>query len=152
MIKQFFLISHSPSLNNLIQLYIGRSFHLWKDSEILPWLERNANSCLNEVDRNPSMVQDYEDKRKKRYQGTPRNIYRHILLSDIKDATATLPQVRNTYPLHSTDEKTFIKCRNWLMPQSCLSILYHPWSRFRATAGLIEPTILLQQPANWKED
>lgn len=84
--------SHSPSLNNLIQLYVGRSFHLWKDAELLPWLERNANNCLNEVDRQPSIAQDFEEKRKKRYQGTPRNIYRHILLSDIKDATATLPQ------------------------------------------------------------
>ncbi|XP_046447172.1 transcription factor 25-like [Daphnia pulex] len=84
--------SHSPSLNNLIQLYIGRSFHLWKDAELLPWLERNANSCLNEVDRQPSIALEYEEKRKTRYQGTPRNIYRHILLSDIKDATATLPQ------------------------------------------------------------
>jgi hypothetical protein len=57
-------------------------------------LERNANSCLNEVDSQPSIAQEYEEKRKKRYQGTPRNIYRHILLSDIKDATATLPQVK----------------------------------------------------------
>nr|SVE75321.1 EOG090X0BCY [Daphnia dolichocephala] len=83
--------SHTPSLNNLIQLYVGRSFHLWKDAELLPWLERNANSCLNEVDRQPLIAQEFEEKRKKRYQGTPRNIYRHILLSDIKDATATLP-------------------------------------------------------------
>nr|CAG4637271.1 EOG090X0BCY [Ceriodaphnia reticulata]SVE73132.1 EOG090X0BCY [Ceriodaphnia reticulata] len=95
--------SHSPSLNNLIQLYIGRSFHLWKDTELLSWLERNANSCLNDVDRNPSMIQDYEDKRKKRYQGTPRNIYRHILLSDIKDATATLPQELSDAPVMSFD-------------------------------------------------
>nr|CAG4648156.1 EOG090X0BCY [Moina brachiata]SVE93198.1 EOG090X0BCY [Moina brachiata] len=81
-----------PSLNNLIQLYVGRSYHIWKDAELLPWLERNANKCLDDITRNPSTTADYEEKRKKRYQGTPRNIYRHILLCDIKDATATLPQ------------------------------------------------------------
>nr|CAG4651240.1 EOG090X0BCY [Simocephalus serrulatus]SVE94435.1 EOG090X0BCY [Simocephalus serrulatus] len=95
--------SHSPSLNNLIQLYVGRSFHIWKDAELLPWLERNANSCLDQVDRNPSIAQTYEEKRKKRYQGTPRNIYRHILLSDIKDATATLPQELADAPVMSFD-------------------------------------------------
>nr|CAG4646493.1 EOG090X0BCY [Macrothrix elegans] len=85
-------VSVLPSLNNLMQLYVGRSFHIWKDAELLPWLERNAHRCVEEINRNPSVTLDYEDKRKKRYQGTPRNIYRHILLSDIKDATATLPQ------------------------------------------------------------
>nr|CAG4650400.1 EOG090X0BCY [Sida crystallina] len=95
--------SHPPSLNHLIQLYIGRSFHTWKDPDLLPWLERNANIVLDQVDRNPSMTRDFEDKRKKRYQGTPRNIYRHILLSDIKDATATLPQELANSPVLSYD-------------------------------------------------
>nr|CAG4643427.1 EOG090X0BCY [Ilyocryptus agilis] len=92
-----------PSLNNLIQLYVGRSFHIWKDADLLPWLERNANSCLEEIDRNRSITLDYEEKRRKRYQGTPRNIYRHILLSDIKDATATLPQDLTNSPVMSFD-------------------------------------------------
>nr|CAG4634995.1 EOG090X0BCY [Alona affinis] len=95
--------SHSPSLNNLIQLYVGRSFHIWKDSDLLPWLERNANRCLDAIDRDPASIADYEEKRKKRYQGTPRNIYRHILLSDIKDATATLPQELANAPVMSFD-------------------------------------------------
>ena len=29
-----------------------------------------------------------------RYQGTPRNIFRHVILSDIKDASTSLPRVR----------------------------------------------------------
>jgi len=90
-----FLSSHPPSLNNLIQLYVGRSYHLWKDVELLPWLERNANKCLDDMERDPTIATGCEEKRKTRYQGTPRNIYRHILLSDIKDATATLPRVRS---------------------------------------------------------
>ena len=94
-IYTFFPFSHPPSLNNLIQLYVGRSYHVWKDVELLPWLERNANKCLDEMERDPTIPTSCEEKRKTRYQGTPRNIYRHILLSDIKDATATLPRVRS---------------------------------------------------------
>ena len=34
------------------------------------------------------------EKRKASYVGTPRNIYRHVIMSDIKDATTSLPRVR----------------------------------------------------------
>nr|CAG4642723.1 EOG090X0BCY [Evadne anonyx] len=100
--------NHPSALDNLMQLYIGRSFHTWKDPDLLPWLERNAHSCMAQIDADPSVTSDYEEKRKVRYQGTPRNIYRHIILSDIKDATAALPQeladsVTSFDPLPPTD-------------------------------------------------
>lgn len=34
-------------------------------------------------------------RRKQRYQSAPRNIHRHVLLSEIKEAVSTLPLVRN---------------------------------------------------------
>ena len=85
--------SHPCALDNLVGLYIGRSFHTWKDPDLLPWLERNAHSCMAQIDADASVTSSYQEKRKVRYQGTPRNIYRHIILSDIKDVTAALPQV-----------------------------------------------------------
>jgi len=84
--------SHPSALDNLIQLYIGRSFHTWKDPDLLPWLERNAHSCMDDMDADACVTSDYDEKRKVRYQGTPRNVFRHIILSDIKDATAALPR------------------------------------------------------------
>ena len=42
-------------------------------------------------------------------QGTPRNIYRHVILSDIKDATTSLPRVRT------------IKIFFFFLEMSCLS-------------------------------
>lgn len=41
-----------------------------------------------------------------RYQSAPRNIYRHIILSEMKEATAALPLVRGpggaqVVPLHA---------------------------------------------------
>ncbi len=38
------------------------------------------------------------DRRKQRYQSAPRNIHRHVLMSEIKEATATLPLVRDNFP------------------------------------------------------
>ena len=42
-------------------------------------------------------------RRQMRYQGTPRNVYRHILLSDIKDATLSLPPELANTPVLSYD-------------------------------------------------
>lgn len=39
-------------------------------------------------------------RRKQRYQSAPRNIHRHVLLSEIKEATSSLPLVRNIQQLH----------------------------------------------------
>lgn len=77
-----------------MKLYVSRSYYLWKEPEILPWLEKNVHEVLNLVDKCDPLVKDYEIKRARRYQSPlPRNICRHILLSDIKDVYA-LPEVR----------------------------------------------------------
>ena len=38
-------------------------------------------------------VAECGEKRKTRYVGAPRNVYRHVIMSDIKDATTSLPRV-----------------------------------------------------------
>ena len=65
---------------------------MWKVPEILPWLERNCRAVLDRVDRGEAAVKQAAEKRKLRYQGTPRNVYRHVIMSDIKDATTSLPK------------------------------------------------------------
>lgn len=75
------------------KLYIGRSFHIWKHPELLPWLERNANVVVDLVNAGDASVRQAEDRRRTRYQGVPRNIHRHVIMSDIKDATTSLPKV-----------------------------------------------------------
>lgn len=87
-------ISQPSGLVLLTNLYIGRSFHIWKLPELMPWLERNAHVVLKKVDSQDPIIRAAEEKRKTRYQGAPRNIYRHVLMSDIKDATTSLPKVR----------------------------------------------------------
>ena len=81
------------ALQLLTSLYAGRAHHLWRDVTILPWLERNVHAVLDLVDSQAAIIKEAEDKRGRRYQGTPKNIYRHVILSDIKDATTSLPRV-----------------------------------------------------------
>ncbi|XP_063441257.1 ribosome quality control complex subunit TCF25-like [Mytilus trossulus] len=84
--------SQSDALKQLISLYVGRCHSCWKPPEVLQWLERNVKVVLQRVNDKDPLMEEYNKKRKTRYQGTPRNILRHILLSEIKDATAALPQ------------------------------------------------------------
>lgn len=53
------------------------------------------STCLSKP--SPSCL---SNRRKQRYQSAPRNIHRHVLLSEIKEATSTLPLVRNNHHLH----------------------------------------------------
>ena len=85
--------SSTESLKLLCDLYVWRSHHLWKDPVVLRWLERNANAALDKVDGKNPVLRDYDAMRRRRYQGTPRNIIRHILLTDEKDLTLRLPRV-----------------------------------------------------------
>lgn len=56
---------------------------------MLPWLEKNVHEVLDRVDKGDPLIQDYDNKRTKRYQATmPRSICRHIMLSDIKGVIA----------------------------------------------------------------
>lgn len=75
----------SAALTQLILLYVNRSYHVWKENDLLSWLERNVHKVLDRVDGGDPVIQDYEAKRSKRYQGQmPLSIARHIILSDIK--------------------------------------------------------------------
>lgn len=81
----FSLFRDSPALTQLILLYVYRSYHVWKENDLLSWLERNVHKVLDRVDNGDPVVQDYETKRSKRYQGQmPLSITRHIILADIK--------------------------------------------------------------------
>lgn len=89
--------SQTAALKQLIGLYIGRCHACWKQPEVVQWLERNVKEVMKRVDRKDSFVEECSKKRQVRYQGTPRNILRHILISEIKDATTALPpDVANT--------------------------------------------------------
>ncbi|XP_023012489.1 nuclear localized protein 1 [Leptinotarsa decemlineata] len=91
-----------PALNQLILLYINRSYHIWKDSDLLPWLEKNVHEVLDRVEKNDVIVKECETKRMKRFSGPlPQNVSRHILLSDLKGVSPLTDE--NSGPVMSFD-------------------------------------------------
>lgn len=77
--------SQTIALQQLTALYVCRSKLIWRDPELLPWLERNVSRVLDMVDGKDEIVREFETKRKQRYQNPPRPILRHIVLADFKE-------------------------------------------------------------------
>nr|XP_020029192.1 transcription factor 25 isoform X2 [Castor canadensis] len=84
-------ISQPPALSQLVSLYLGRSHFLWKEPATMSWLEENVREVLQAVDAGDPTVEACENRRKVLYQRAPRNIHRHVILSEIKEAVAALP-------------------------------------------------------------
>ncbi|XP_014661903.1 PREDICTED: transcription factor 25-like [Priapulus caudatus] len=95
--------SDPEALRQLLSLYVGRSHGLWKDAAVVTWLENNVRSVMARASSNDSLVRDYRQKKQSRYRGTPRNILRHMLMSEIPDATASLPRDMANTPFMSYD-------------------------------------------------
>ncbi|KAM9122463.1 ribosome quality control complex subunit TCF25 isoform 1-T1 [Pangshura tecta] len=96
-------ISQPPALNQLVSLYVGRTHSLWKDPAIMAWLETNVHEVLQRVDTSEPVVEEFAQKRKVRYQSAPRNISRHVILSELKEATAALPLEVTSQPVMGFD-------------------------------------------------
>lgn len=94
-------IRQPSALKQLVALFVGRNWMLWKDAGIITWLEENVKEVLRRVDAKDPLVES-ENKRN-RYQNVPRNIYRHIILSEIKEAIATLPPEVTAQPVMGYD-------------------------------------------------
>lgn len=95
--------SQSKGLSQIVNLYVGRCFHVWKEAGVMSWLEENVKKTLARVDDGDPLVKEGEEMRSLRYQGTPMAIYRHILMSEIRSATAALPQALANTPVMSHD-------------------------------------------------
>lgn len=96
--------NESQALGQLIQLYVIQSYHVWKEPELLPWLQRNAHTVLDRVTSNDPVIIDAEKKRGIRYAGTPpRNILRYIFLCDRKDLTPQGLPANQLGPIMSLD-------------------------------------------------
>ncbi|CAL1604018.1 unnamed protein product [Knipowitschia caucasica] len=96
-------IGQPQALAELTALFVGRSFTLWKEAGVMQWLETNVQIVLHRVDVKDPLVEDYQNKRKQRYQSAPRNIHRHVLLSEVKGASSSLPLEVTTQPVMGFD-------------------------------------------------
>ncbi|XP_028812158.1 ribosome quality control complex subunit TCF25 isoform X3 [Denticeps clupeoides] len=96
-------LGQPPALAELVSLYVGRIHGLWKESGVLLWLEENVHGVLSRVNEEDPLVEDCIIKRKVRYQSCPRNIHRHVILSEIKEAISSLPLEVTTQPMMGFD-------------------------------------------------
>uniref|UniRef100_A0A7N8Y6B2 Transcription factor 25 (basic helix-loop-helix) n=1 Tax=Mastacembelus armatus TaxID=205130 RepID=A0A7N8Y6B2_9TELE len=96
-------IMQPPALTELTALYVGRTYNLWREAPVMLWLEESVKEVLRRVDAKDPIVDDCQDKRQQRYRSAPRNIHRHVLLSEIKEATSSLPLEVTTQPMMSFD-------------------------------------------------
>ncbi|XP_010877750.3 transcription factor 25 [Esox lucius] len=96
-------LGQSPALAELVSLYVGRTHTLWREAGVLLWLEECVREVLQRVDSKDPLVEDCQNKRKQRYQNAPRNIHRHVILSEIKEATSALPLEVTTQPVMGFD-------------------------------------------------
>jgi len=80
------------SLSYLIRMYVTRSYHIWKEVQLLPWLEQNVQIVLDRVDSKDPLVKNMESLRSTLYSARPPlNIHRHLLLSDMSDSIPPPP-------------------------------------------------------------
>uniref|UniRef100_A0AAQ5X0B1 Transcription factor 25 (basic helix-loop-helix) n=1 Tax=Amphiprion ocellaris TaxID=80972 RepID=A0AAQ5X0B1_AMPOC len=95
-------LGQPPALAELTALYVGRTFNLWREAAVMLWLEESVKEVLCRVNAKDPLVEDCQNK-KQRYQSAPRNIHRHVLLSEIKEATSSLPLEVTTQPVMGFD-------------------------------------------------
>nr|XP_046241229.1 transcription factor 25 [Scatophagus argus] len=96
-------IGQPPALAELTALYVGRTCCLWKEAAVMLWLEESVKEVLRRVDAKDPLVEDCQNRRKQRYRSAPRNIHRHVLLSEIKEATSSLPLEVTSQPVMGFD-------------------------------------------------
>uniref|UniRef100_A0A8C5DKM4 Transcription factor 25 n=1 Tax=Gouania willdenowi TaxID=441366 RepID=A0A8C5DKM4_GOUWI len=108
-------LEQPPALTQLTALYVGRTYNLWREAPVMLWLEESVQEVLHRVNDKDPRVEECQNKvnmlifspfvcrRKQRYQSAPRNIHRHVLLSEIKEAISSLPLEVTTQPVMGFD-------------------------------------------------
>ncbi|XP_065065286.1 ribosome quality control complex subunit TCF25-like [Rhopilema esculentum] len=96
-------IKQSDGLNRLIALYVGRNFSLWKIPEVLDWLADCALGAIKRLEANDPLQKQWEPLWKYLYQKVPYNIFRHIIISDIKEAARSLPPEISSVTVNTYD-------------------------------------------------
>lgn len=96
----------ADGLKQLQMLYVGRCESCWKEPAVMAWLESNVRTIIDKLDHGhirQAIIDQYALFRSTLYRDTPRNIHRHIVLSEIKEATTVLPPEISLSPILSYD-------------------------------------------------
>lgn len=72
-------------------VYVERASTLWKPPAVLDWLQTNALAAAGLADQEDSCVTEAADRRRTHYRGIPRNILRHVFVSEFPETNALIP-------------------------------------------------------------
>lgn len=82
--------NENSCLSQFIKLYVTRNYHLWKDGNLLPWLQKNVDRILTEKNKNNSPNNQKTNliwQSFKQMKFLPTNVVRHLVLSDLPGLT-----------------------------------------------------------------
>lgn len=80
----------SPTLDHLINIYVERSYIIWRLPELQNLLKETALLVIDTVKGSSSEVKDWACVRKEAFS-SERNEYSHLLVSDFSDVVPTIP-------------------------------------------------------------
>ncbi|CAL1398814.1 unnamed protein product [Linum trigynum] len=80
----------SPSLDHLINLYVERSYLIWRLPDIQKLLKDTAMQVMETLHHNSSEAEDWACVRKQVFS-SDKNEYDYLMVSDFSDMVATLP-------------------------------------------------------------
>eukprot|EP01135_Chromosphaera_perkinsii_P006244 Nk52_evm5s470 gene=Nk52_evmTU5s470 len=100
------------SINRVCKLYIERSHSVWKEPNVIAWLERNLEEVMDKMGNSSNPAYEETQKevakcdrvRKNVFVSTPSNIFRHIVVSDYSSVVGSLPsELRDSGSLNAYD-------------------------------------------------
>lgn len=80
----------SPSLEHLIQIYVERSYLIWRLPELQKWLIDAALQVIQIVNQDEGEAKDWACVRKEAFQ-SDKNEYSHLSIADFSDSVPTIP-------------------------------------------------------------
>nr|XP_032835456.1 transcription factor 25 isoform X2 [Petromyzon marinus] len=92
-----------PALQELTWLFVERAATEWRSPPVVLWLEWRVARLVAALDSDPQLARQAASRRKVCYRGSPRNVHRHVVLSEAKEATAHLPPEVTNSPILGYD-------------------------------------------------
>lgn len=79
-------------------MYVERCHHVWKNPELLPWLEKNVHEVLELVEAQDTRITEYQTSRLNWFKPTlPVNIKRHLVIYDLTEILVLANEVSVQY-------------------------------------------------------
>ena len=89
--KFFDVSTLTNGLRILLLVYSTRCHALWKAPAVLDWVQRNALAVLANASATTADIEEAAKRRSTHYSGVPKNIARHVIVSECDEARALFP-------------------------------------------------------------